>query len=336
MSARSCWTQTGYTQPALFAIEVALFRLITGWGVRPHVLAGHSIGEVAAAHVAGVLSLPDACRLVAARGQLMQALPAGGAMLAVQTSVETLPTLLDGLDDQVSVAAVNGPTAVVVSGLEQAIDQVADRAGAARLRVRRLRVSHAFHSALMDPMLTAFETVAAGLSFHAPQIPIVSTLTGRHATVEELTDPGYWVRHVRHTVRFHDAIGTLRASGVDTFLELGPDAVLTAMTQHCLDQPEPTESSESAEPDPSLCVAVLRADAAEPDTLVAALARLHATGQQVDWAAYHGVDPAGVHLELPTYAFQHQRFWLEATQNPGDADQSGPAGGGASVVGGGQ
>ncbi|MEV8092447.1 SDR family NAD(P)-dependent oxidoreductase [Streptomyces nigra] len=288
--------QTGWAQPALFAFEVALFRLLESAGLKPDCMAGHSIGELTAAHVAGVLSLEDAARLVAARGRLMQALPAGGAMASVRAeAAEVRPALVDGVE----IAAVNGPRSVVISGSEEAVTQTIERLRDDH-KVTRLRVSHAFHSPLMEPMLDDFAEVASQLRYSTPRIPLISTLTGRRVT-DELCDPRYWVRQVREPVRFADALTTLTQQGMGTCVEVGPDTVLTSMVE-----------------DPALnAVATQRRDRDEAHTLLTALGALHTHGVDVDFAALH----PGRHLDdLPTYPFQHQRYW-----QPEHATGAGPA-----------
>ncbi|MBL1082468.1 SDR family NAD(P)-dependent oxidoreductase [Streptomyces actinomycinicus] len=284
--------RTEYTQAALFTTQVALYRLLESFGLRPDLLAGHSVGEFAAAHVAGVWSLQDAVTAVAARGRLMQALPEGGAMIAVQASEEEVTPLVD--TERCSIAAVNGPRAVAVSGDEDAVAEVA----AHFTTTRRLRVSHAFHSPRMEPMLAGFRAVMRSVETAEPTVPIVSTLTGAPAGAAELGSADYWVRHVRETVRFADAVTTLAAQGADTFLELGAAPVLTAMGPDCLPDAEDT-----------VFVPTARKDTAPLPGLLAALAAVHTRGSDVDWAVLYETYQ-GSRVELPTYAFDHRRYWL--------------------------
>ncbi|MGW5868669.1 type I polyketide synthase [Streptomyces sp. NPDC055239] len=307
--------ETGVTQPALFAVEVALFRLLESWGVRPDMLAGHSIGELAAAHVAGVWSLTDAVKVVSARGALMQALPSGGAMVAIQASEDEVAA---DLPETVGIAAVNGPTSVVVSGITADVETVAERWREAGRKVTRLRVSHAFHSPLMEPMLDEFRQVLEGVSYEAPALPIVSTLTGVRASAEELTSPEYWVRHVRESVRFADAVGTLVDEGMATFVEIGPGGTLSALGQ-------------DSAPEAGF-VPVLRNDRPEEPALVSAVAQLGTWGARVDWEAFFA--GRGAHrVDLPTYAFQHQSYWLDAGVSAGDLDAAGLGSAGHPLLG---
>ncbi|MFC7331346.1 type I polyketide synthase [Marinactinospora rubrisoli] len=305
--------RTVYTQTALFAFETALARLLADWGVRPALVLGHSIGALAAAHVAGVFSLEDACALVAARARLMQALPEGGAMLSVRAAEEEIAPLLAAHADDLSVAAVNGPRSTVLSGREPAVAELAAHLTDRGVRTRRLRVSHAFHSPLMEPMLAEFRTVAKQVHYSEPRIPVVSDLTGEAADPAEITTADYWVRHVRSPVRFADAVRRLHTAGAGTFVEIGPAAVLTPMARDCL----PDDA------DPAAFLPAQRADRAEPHALVTAVATLHLRGVRPDWSRLFGARrprPA----ELPTYAFDHRRYWLEdaaptSTRHPATA-----------------
>ncbi|MFD7639740.1 type I polyketide synthase [Kitasatospora sp. NPDC059795] len=294
--------RTEYTQPALFALGVALFRLAEHWGVRPDRLLGHSVGELAAAHVAGVFTLPDAAALVVARGRLMQALPAGGAMVALAAGEEEVLPLLAGRESHVGLAAVNGPASTVISGDAAVVDEIAAQLAARGRKTRRLRVSHAFHSPLMEPMLAEFREVAARIVPGEAAIPVISDLTGEPATAEQLGSPDYWVEHVRGTVRFQDGIRHLERDGVTAFLELGPDGALTAMGQDCL-------TGATGSP---VLVPLLRKDRPEAPAATAALARLHVTGVPVDWDAVHSGGPSRSAADLPTYAFQRDSYWLKA------------------------
>jgi acyl transferase domain-containing protein/NADP-dependent 3-hydroxy acid dehydrogenase YdfG/acyl carrier protein len=298
--------QTMYAQAGLFAVETAIFRLLESWGVRPDYLAGHSVGEIAAAHSAGILSLEDAGALVAARGRAMQELPTGGAMIAVEATEQQVLTVMADrtVDGVVAIAAVNGPTAVVISGDVAAVEEVAARLASDGARTSKLRVSHAFHSPLMDPAMATLAEIAGRLLHHEPVIPVISSLTGKPLTESVIGQDWarYWTEQARQGVRFADVITQLNGAGVTRYAEAGPGAALTAMTATCLD----------ATP-PAVATALLRADADEPTTIVTGLARLHVTGTPVDWAAFWAPQhPRPV--PLPTYAFTRQRYWLTVVE----------------------
>ncbi|MFI9154632.1 SDR family NAD(P)-dependent oxidoreductase, partial [Streptomyces sp. NPDC053367] len=304
---------TAYTQPALFALETALFRLLESCGVTPDFVTGHSVGELTAAHVSGVLTLPDACRLVAARARLMGSVPGEGAMYAIEADEEELLSCVRDGDLDVTVAGVNSPRCTVISG---DVDAVAKTAGFWRdrgRRVSRLRVSHAFHSRAMDPVLDAFRRAAEDVTFHPPRIPVVSNVTGRVASADELCAPEYWVRQLRGAVRFMDGVLGLRDEGVTRWVEVGPDAVLATLTQECLvsagDQRTPLATARNGRP------------AAE--TLLATLARLHTEGVTVRWPeGVFGRSPRTV--PLPTYPFRRRRHWLYESSGTGGGTEGLP------------
>ncbi|WP_432969465.1 SDR family NAD(P)-dependent oxidoreductase [Dactylosporangium sp. CA-233914] len=280
--------QTRYTQPALFAYEVALYRLLQDFGLTPDYLTGHSIGEITAAHIAGVFSLTDAARLVTARGTLMQQLPPG-AMLAVTTN--TIDAYLDGVE----VAAHNSPTAHVLAGNPDTIAALAERLTTDGVRTRRLHVDRAFHTSHTDAILDQFREIAAGIDYQPPAIPVVSTLPG------EPTDPDYWVRHIRHTVEYTTATERLHELGVTRFLEIGPDAVLTTLTADTLTDP--------------VTIPTQHRDHDQTTAFITALATAHVHGLPVRWPL---PEPAPAPVTLPTYPFQRQRYWLHPGRAAGE------------------
>lgn len=297
---------TEFAQPALFAVEVALYRLLMSWGVRPGLVLGHSVGELAAAHVAGALCLPDAAMLVAARGRLMQALPAGGAMFAVQAREDEVAPML-GHD--VSIAAVNGPASVVISGAHDAVSAIADRLRGQGRRVHRLAVSHAFHSALMEPMIAEFTAVAAELSVGLPTIPVISNVTGQ-LVADDFASADYWARHIRAVVRFGDSVRSAHCAGASRFIEVGPGGGLTSLIEASLADAQ------------IVSVPTLRKDRPEPVSVMTAAAQGFVSGMGLDWASvFSGYRPKRV--ELPTYAFQHQKFWLAPAPSVSDPTAAG-------------
>ncbi|WP_460699962.1 SDR family NAD(P)-dependent oxidoreductase [Nocardia thraciensis] len=294
---------TENTQWALFAVGVGLFRLLETWGVTPDLVLGHSIGEVAAAHVAGVLSLDGALRVVRVRSRLMGGLPAGGAMVAVAIEAAELAEL----PPEVSVAAVNAPAALVVSGPAAAVEAVAATYSERGHKVSRLRVSHAFHSALMDPILPGVAAELADIEFRAPGIPLISTVTGKVAD-DGYGSADYWTRQIREPVRFADAVATALAAGASRFVELGPGASASAMV------------AENLGARAAIAAPLLRAGDGERRSVLAGLGRLFEAGVSVDWARTF-VGSCARHLDLPSYAFERERYWMPAT--PGDSVAAG-------------
>ncbi|WP_406289346.1 type I polyketide synthase [Embleya sp. NBC_00896] len=299
--------RTDIAQPALFALQVGLYRIMTRYHRQPNHLIGHSVGEIAAAHVSGVLDLDSATRLVAARGRVMQTVGEQGAMLAVRASEEEVSALLDRYD-RVGIAAVNGPESVVVSGSRDEVHELRDRLVAGGTSAKLLEVDHAFHSPLMEPILDEFAGSIGELPAGRMSIPVVSTRSGREATPEELTSVAHWVNHVREPVRFFDAVECARAAGANVFLEVGPGATLASITK---------EAFAGEGVDDALVLSSSRRGRGAVEALIGSLAQLHVRGGIVDWGALFG---ARRRVDLPTYAFQRQRYWLDFLAGMGSAD----------------
>ncbi|HET7695302.1 MAG TPA: type I polyketide synthase [Vicinamibacterales bacterium] len=291
--------ETRYAQPALFAVEYALARMWQSWGVTPALLLGHSIGEYVAACVAGVFSLEDALGLVAARGRLMQALPADGAMAAVWASEEAVRAPLAATGGRVALAAVNGPSSVVVAGPEVDVARLCEQWSSEGVRTRSLTVSHAFHSPLMDPMLDAFEAVAADVTYARPRIGVISNVTGRRATASELGTAAYWRAHVRATVQFAAGMQALADDGITAFIEIGPSATLLGLGQACAGHGD------------ALWLPSLRRDRDAWSTLLESLGGLFVRGAGIDWKGFDA-GYARRKVALPTYPFQRERYWVDA------------------------
>jgi acyl transferase domain-containing protein len=296
--------QTIYTQPALFALEYSLYELWSSWGIRPSFVLGHSAGEYVAACVAGILSIEDGLKLISRRARLMQAEPAGGRMVAVEASEETVRRAIEPFARTLSVAAINGPRNVVISGAGSDMEAVVSRLAAEGVQTKDLKVSHAFHSPLMEPMTAAFEKVVAEIPLHPPALRLVSNLTGRIAEPKEITRPEYWRNQIREPVQFAAGIQTLLESGCDIFLELGPSPVLLAMGQQCA-----TKANARWLP-------TLRPGHDDWSQLLTSLQALHHAGVPVDWKGFDADYPRR-RLRLPAYPFQRERFWFEASEDTG-------------------
>ncbi|MEH2165184.1 MAG: amino acid adenylation domain-containing protein [Nostoc sp.] len=299
LQTKSLINETAYTQPALFALEYALFQLWKSWGIEPDVVMGHSVGEYIAAHCAGVFSLEDGLKLIAARGRLMQALPPNGEMVALLTDEAQALAAIQPYAEEVSIAAINGPQSLVISGRREAINTLCVSLEAAGIKTKKLNVSHAFHSPLIEPMVAEFEQVARQVKFAAPLVKLISNLTGELAT-EEIATPQYWCRHLREQVRFAASMETLQQQGIEVFVELGPKPTLLGMGCACL--PENNQ----------LWLPSLRLGQEDWQQLLSSLAQLYVRGVPVNWLGFDQ-DYTRHRLQLPTYPWQRQRYWIEAT-----------------------
>ena len=297
--------RTIYTQPAMFALEYALYELWSSWGLQPNFVLGHSVGEYVAACVAGIFSLEDGLKLIAERGRLMQAEPPGGRMVAVRAGEEQVRAAIEPFTRTVSIAAINGPRNVVISGAVSDMEAVVSRLAADGVQTKNLNVSHAFHSPLMEPMLAAFEKAVADIPLQPPAVRLISNLTGRVAKAEEITQPKYWRNHLREPVRFAAGIQTLAESGCDIFLELGPSPVLLAMGRQCT-----TKSN-------TLWLPTLRPGRDDWSESLTSLQALHHAGVPVNWKGFDRDYPRR-RIQLPTYPFQRERFWFESRRDPAD------------------
>ena len=293
--------QTGYTQPAIFALEYALFKLWESWGIKPNAVMGHSVGEYVAACISGVFSLEDGLKLIAMRGKLMQKLPSGGEMVSVMASESQVKAALGESSSQVSIAALNGPESIVISGESAAIGSICSQLESGGVKTKKLQVSHAFHSPLMEPMLTEFEAVAKQVSYNQPRITLISNVSGQKVG-GEITNAQYWVDHVRQPVRFTQSMKTLEEEGYETFLEIGPKPILLGMGRQCV-------KADVGEWLPSL-----RPGVNEWEQILSSLGKLYVKGAKIDWSGFDS-DYSREKVALPTYPFQRERHWVEIKEN---------------------
>ncbi|NCR25740.1 MAG: acyltransferase domain-containing protein [Microcystis aeruginosa LE13-04] len=294
-SDSSLLDQTAYTQPALFAIEYALYQLWQSWGIKPDGVLGHSVGEYVSACVAGVYSLEDGIKLIAERGRLMQSLPQKGAMAAIFAPIETVKSVISPYGDQVEIATINSSENIVISGDQEAINQIKADLESQSLEVRLLQVSHAFHSGMMQPILAEFKAIAAKISYKTPQLDWISTVTGEEIS-QAVTDD-YWCQQVRQCVQFAPAIETLASQGYNLFIEIGSHPILTRLGQKTLANPD------------YLWLSSLQRGQDDWQILLQSVAKLAVSGVNIDWNGFDK-DYARLRLPLPTYAFQKQPYWL--------------------------
>ncbi|NJL59496.1 MAG: acyltransferase domain-containing protein [Desulfobacteraceae bacterium] len=285
--------QTAHTQPLLFAIEYALFELWRSYGVKPAEVIGHSIGEYVAACVAGVFSLEDGLKLAAIRGKLLQSLPKGGVMAAVFDNVQNISEIIQ--NQNISIAAVNSPKNVVISGHESDIREVQAIFSSRKIHHTLLQVSHAFHSHLTEPILEQFHKVISGVRLSEPVLPLISNLSGKQVQASEITKPEYWCRHLRQTVRFYDGVQTLANHGYEIFLEIGPHAVLSGLGKQCLEGK-------------GIWLPSLIRGEDDSRQLFKAIAQLYEYGIPIDWQGVYA-SSRGKKIMLPSYPFQRKRYW---------------------------
>jgi acyl transferase domain-containing protein/protein-L-isoaspartate O-methyltransferase len=289
--------ETAYTQPALFALEYALAELWQSWGIKPAYVMGHSVGEYVAACIAGVFNLEDGLKLIAERARLMQALPSNGEMVTVFASEAIVTAAIQSATQPVSIAAINGPESIVISGPRAAINAIITTLETDGIKTKSLNVSHAFHSPLMEAMQPDFERIAQAITFSPPQINLISNLTGELAT-EAITTPAYWCHHVRQPVKFATSMATLHQLGGDVFVEIGPKPALLSMGRQCLPA------------DVGVWLPSLRPGVDDWQQLLQSLGELYVRGVSIDWS---GLDQnyQRRRVVLPTYPFQRQRYWLD-------------------------
>ncbi|NEO53120.1 MAG: SDR family NAD(P)-dependent oxidoreductase [Okeania sp. SIO3B5] len=319
-SSSSLLDQTAYTQPALFALEYALFKLWQSWGIKPNVVMGHSVGEYVAACIAGVFSLEDGLKLIAMRGRLMQQLPANGEMVSIMASESQVKEAIANYSSQVTIAAINGPESIVISGESEAIGTICSKLEAMGIKTKALQVSHAFHSPLMEPMLAEYETVAKEVTYSQPKIPLISNVTGQKVGLE-ITTAKYWVNHVREPVRFAESMKTLHEQGYEIFLEIGAKPILLGMGRQCLPDNVGVWLP-SLRPNKIPLLSPLERGKPEDASLLKdewqqmldSLGKLYVQGAKVDWSGFEQQNNRQK-ISLPTYPFQRERHWIETNNN---------------------
>ena len=300
--------QTRFTQPALFAIEYAVAKLWESWGIKPDALIGHSIGEITAACYANVLSLEDALNLVAIRGKLMQSLPQNGIMAVIFSTLENVKGIIEDFGHEVSIAGVNGPNNTVISGKTESVEKIIEIAGSKNIKTVKIKTSHAFHSALMEPILEEFQNSIKDIKFKQPEVPLVSNITGKFISQDEIQDAEYWTKHIRNAVNYYDGIKTLAEFEIKNFVEVGPHPSLLSMARAAMPEYE------------ALWLPSLKKDNDDWKVILDSLAVLYVNGQTINWKDFDKVYNRNK-LNLPTYAFQKARYWVDIPNQPKRSDK---------------